>query len=114
VSVGFLLPVSMNHDEWRRLVLVLGGGGATIPIYKEASKRALDQLAPQVRTEQLPVPKDMDMQGLPPSVFHRFAVAYGLSFNEVNLPAFNLPHQVTPDRPRSVRGRPDNPTPDIG
>ena len=104
----------MNHDEWKRLVLVLGGGGATIPIYKEASKRAVEQLAPQVRVEQLPVPKDMNMQGLPPSVFHRFAVAYGLSFNEVNLPAFNLPHQVTPDRPRSVRGKPDNPTPDVG
>ena len=82
--------------------------------YKEASKRAVEQLAPQVRVEQLPVPKDMNMQGLPPSVFHRFAVAYGLSFNEVNLPVFNLPHQVTPDRPRSVRGKPDNPTPDVG
>jgi len=82
--------------------------------YKEASKRAVEQLAPQVRVEQLPVPKDMNMQGLPPSVFHRFAVAYGLSFNEVNLPVFNLPHQVTPDRPRSVRGKPNNPTPDVG
>jgi hypothetical protein len=104
----------MNHDEWRRLVLVLGGGGATIPIYKEASKRAVELLTPQVQVEQLPVPKDMNMQGLPISAFHRFAVAYGLSFNEVNLPAFNLPQEVSPDRPRAIVGKPENPTPDVG
>src|SRR5262249_20827940 len=71
----------MNHDEWRRLVLILGGGGATIPMYTDASKRAVELLAPHAHVEQLPVPKDMNMQGLPLSVFHRFAVAYGLSFN---------------------------------
>jgi hypothetical protein len=104
----------MNHDAWRKLVLVLGGGGAAISLYNDASKRALDLLAPNVHVEHLPVPEDMNMQGLPPSTFHRFAVAYGLSFNVVNLPDFNLPHQVTADRPRPIKGRPESVTPDVG
>ena len=104
----------MNHNEWKKLILVLGGGGAAIPVYNDASKRGVDLLAPNIHVEQLPVPKDMNMQGLLPSTFHRFAVAYGLSFNIVNLPDFNLPHQVTADRPRPIGGRPESITPDVG
>jgi hypothetical protein len=104
----------MNHTEWKKLVLVLGGGGAMLPVYNDASRRAVGLLAPNASVGQLPVPRDMNMQGLPSSVFHRFAVAYGLSFNTVNLPEFNLPHQVTADRPRQVGSRPESHTPDVG
>jgi hypothetical protein len=104
----------MNHSEWKKLILVLGGGGATHPMYDKASRQAVCQLAPNVHIQQLPIPKDMNMQELPSSVFHRFAVAYGLSFNKVNLPDFNLPGQVEPDRPRQLGGMPECATPDVG
>ena len=102
-----------NPVEWRHLTLLLGGGGSAIPLYERGSKAGLALLAPSASTANLPVPQDFKMSGLPSSVFHRFAVAYGLSFNVVDQD-FSLPSQVSDDQPPPFKGIPDNPTPDVG
>ena len=102
-----------NHDAWRGLTLLLGGGGSAIPLYESGSRAGVSLLAPEAASALLPVPHDFKMQGLPPAVFHRFAVAYGLSFNIVDQ-EFSLPSKTSDDKPQPVRGLPENPTPDVG
>ena len=102
-----------NHDAWRGLTLLLGGGGSAIPLYESGSRAGVSLLAPEAAAALLPVPHDFKMQGLPPAVFHRFAVAYGLSFNIVDQ-EFSLPSKTSDDKPQPVRGLPENPTPDVG
>ena len=82
-------------DPWHDLQLFIGGGGAKIPIYTNASKAAFGGLAKNLVSGVLPVPQDFNLMGLPKEVFHRFAVAYGLSFNVVNLADIGLPAQVS-------------------
>jgi len=107
-------PKEMNHDEWKRLVLILGGGGANLTTYKDASRKGVSLLAPNLAAEPLPVPTDLSLKALPSSEFARFAVAYGLSFNLANLPVFNMPKDVDADKPLARKVAPENPTPDVG
>ncbi|MEW5979984.1 MAG: hypothetical protein AB1898_29660 [Acidobacteriota bacterium] len=103
--------------RWHDLTLLTGGGGAGIPVYLESSRQALSRLATNLTVEKLQKPRDFDMSELPSTLFHRFAVAYGLSFNTVNLPQINLPHEVSPlslEEVHPFRGIPACPTPDVG
>jgi len=102
-----------NHDEWRQLTLLVGGGGSVIPLYADGSKAGVALLAPDAKLVALPAPKDLKISSLPSSAFHRLAGAYGLSFNVVDQD-FNLPSQVSDDEPPRFRGVGDNPTPDVG
>ena len=102
----------VNPAEWRDLTLLFGGGGSAIPLYERGSKAGVARLAPSASTASLPVPQDFKTS-LPSSVFHRFAVAYGLSFNVVDQD-FTLPSRVSDDQPMPFKGIPDNPTPDVG
>jgi hypothetical protein len=81
--------------HFRGLHLFLGGGGASIQVYSDASTKALSGLATNLTIEDLPVPQDFDMNGLPSKAFHRFAVAYGLAFNVTNLAEIALPDEVS-------------------
>lgn len=81
--------------HWRGLQLFLGGGGANVPLYSHASTKALKGLAIDLKIDELPVPQDFNMNGLPRKAFHRFAVAYGLSFNVVNLADIALPGEIS-------------------
>jgi hypothetical protein len=88
-------------DRWRDLKLVLGGGGASLITYRKAAKKAFSikeakehQEPPQ--TVELNVPNDFKMTYLSTTHFHRFAVAYGLSWGKVNLPEIVTPKEVKP------------------
>jgi hypothetical protein len=85
-----------NKGAWDDLVLLLGGGGCELLPYVNASQRAFGGLAERLTTEKLPVPQDLQMGGLPSVLFHRFAVAYGLSFDTIVLPEVGLPDEVAP------------------
>ena len=103
--------------QWKNLKLLTGGGGAEIPVYAESARRSFSTLATNLAVERLQKPKDFEMLELPHSHFHRFAVAYGLSFNTVNLPNISLPNEVSPlsfEDVHAFRGRPECPTPDVG
>ncbi len=84
-----------GSKDWKNLHLLIGGGGATIPVYSAASIKAFGEIAENLSAEELPVPADFNLNGLPKQAFHRFAVAYGLSFNQVNLPDVALPDEIS-------------------
>jgi hypothetical protein len=93
--------------NWKDLQLVVGGGGATIASYVTAAREAFS-LKGNVRkanlTEvRLDAPSDFEMGCLSRNVFHRFAVAYGLSFEEVNLPEIALAKDVKAQPPMPKR-----------
>jgi hypothetical protein len=88
---------------WQDLQLMIGGGGAKVPIYTEASKAAFSRLAENMAYGLLPVPQDFNLMGLPNQVFHRFAVAYGLSFDVPNLADIHLPAQISELKAEAIR-----------
>ena len=89
-----------NIDRWQDLKLVLGGGGSELSCYAEAANRAFtleDKKNPKLpETTILPKPDDFQMFGLPETKFHRFAVAYGLSHEIINLPEIIFTKDVAP------------------
>jgi hypothetical protein len=122
VKIGLqrLLKEAFQKEQqarpWQDLHLMIGGGGAKVPIYMDASKAAFSRLAENMTYDVLPVPQDFNLMGLPNEVFHRFAVAYGLSFDVPNLANINLPAQVSElaaDDIRPVRLIREAPTKDV-
>lgn len=100
----------------RDVPLFIGGGGSASPFYRSAvlSTYEANQLySTNVRRyslEDLLLPDELAMDGLPPEQFHRFAVAYGLSIPpeeaaEIGLPSDDI-DRPAPRRPR----RPDAPS----
>lgn len=102
-----------NNESWKGLHLFIGGGGATIQMYTDASTKAFRGLATNLMVEELPVPQDLEMKGLPKKMFHRFAVAYGLSFNVVNLAEIALPNEISNLTCENIRQIPEAPTKDV-
>jgi hypothetical protein len=93
-------------SRWENLRLILGGGGVSSPAYHQAALDAftLKYKPPLLPTIfPLPMPRDFLMAGLSPDYFHRFAVAYGLAFEYVNLREFALSGQVAALRLRDDR-----------
>lgn len=96
-----------NIDKWKDLKLILGGGGSKLKCYNEAANQAFSlknskkPILPE--TTILPKPDDFQMFGLPESEFHRFAVAYGLSYEIVNLPEMIFAKDVAPTRQPSAQ-----------
>jgi len=93
-------------SRWRNLHLVIGGGGASLPAYVTAARDAFklkdrpDDVDPTPLA--LEAPPDFEMGKLARTTFHRFAVAYGLSFQRPNLPEIALAHEVTCMRPENL------------
>ncbi len=89
--------------------LFVGGGGSLSRFYRKtiASTYTWNQLdrvnVRQYVLEQVPVPRDLDMHGLPREQFHRFAVAYGLSIPPGESGHLDLPSTVPPEKPRQPR-----------
>lgn len=97
-----------NIERWKGLKLVLGGGGSKLRCYKEAGNQAFslreskNSLPPQITI--LPKPGDFQMSGLSETEFHRFAVAYGLTYDISQLPRVILAKDVLPvSQPKSKR-----------
>ncbi len=89
-----------NLDRWKDLKLILGGGGSKLKCYKDAANQAFslkNSKKPTLpETSILPKPDDFQMSGLPEAEFHRFAVAYGLSYEIVKLPEMIFAKDVKP------------------
>ncbi len=81
-----------------KIRLVLGGGGASLKTYQAAatkaftSKHSTNPRPPEVTV--LRKPEKFQMSPLPSEEFHRFAVAYGLSFPLEDLPEHILVRDV--------------------
>ncbi len=84
---------------WHDLKLILGGGGASSSAYRNAAIEAFTlKNSPPKKPElvELPKPSDFQMNELSQRHFHRFAVAYGLSYRKVDLPQVVQASQVAP------------------
>lgn len=83
-------------DVWKGLKLILGGGGAGINAYRSAANNAFTMNGNLPKLSNLPIPDDFQLQGLPSESFHRFAVAYGVSFPYLDLPEVASSDDVKP------------------
>jgi hypothetical protein len=90
----------VGESRWSDLQLVIGGGGSTLASYINAAKVAFSLKGrgwgSNLTHLRLDAPPDFEMAPLSRQTFHRFAVAYGLSFHHVNLPEVVLAKEVTP------------------
>lgn len=102
--------------KWRDLQLIIGGGGASLPAYTNAAREAFtlkgNHRGGNLTHLSLDSPSDFEMGPLSRNAFHRFAVAYGLSFHHVNLPQVVLAKEVDPAGPGRVREPIEDPTKD--
>ena len=102
--------------KWSDLQLVIGGGGSSLPFYVDAAREAFTlkghHRGNNLTSVSLDAPSDFEMGRLSRKTFHRFAVAYGLSFHRVNLPDVVLAKDVNPAGPGRVRGPIEDPTKD--
>lgn len=88
-----------NIDRWKDLKLILGGGGSKLKCYREAANQAFSLKGKSPKPPEvtiLPKPDDFQMSGLPEAEFHRFAVAYGLSYEIARLPEMIFAKDVKP------------------
>lgn len=91
----------------QKIRLVLGGGGSGLATYQKAAQAAFtskSKVAPvEPEITVLRKPDDFSMSPLPEADFHRFAVAYGLSYPFEDLPKPILTKEVLPVQgPRKV------------
>lgn len=108
----------VGESHWTDLQLVIGGGGSSIPSYVTAATAAFSlkgRGGAIPRSVLLEAPSDFEMGKLSRKVFHRFAVAYGLSFPYASLPEVVLANEVEPMPPGGsgrIRGPITDPTQD--
>lgn len=82
-----------------KLKLVMGGGGSLIESYGTTARRAFSpkaQDAQLIEVSSLKIPRDFQMGTIPTEFFHRFAVAYGLSLNLIELPELVSASEIAP------------------
>lgn len=93
---------SRTSAQWGTLKLLIGGGGASAPLYQSAINQWFRQVSHfEPPRKQIPLPPDLKWPAdLPPAsqanAFRRFAVAYGLSFDRANLEDHRFPKDVRP------------------
>lgn len=106
----------IGEFNWKNLQLIVGGGGASLATYANAARDAFTQKGnhrgDNLIQVSLEAPPDFEMGRLSRNTFHRFAVAYGLSFSYVNLPDVVLAKEVDPCGSGRVRGPITDPTND--
>lgn len=89
-----------NADRWTDLKLILSGGGAVSPVYRNSSTLAfsLEHCKPShpPRLIDFKIPDDFQLGYLRQDQFHRFAVAYGLSLEESEQISFNGAESMQP------------------
>lgn len=90
----------------------IAGGGAWSNFYEkvvsEASRRCVrswDRVAP-LRKLRLPVPPQLANEDLTEEVFARLGVAFGLSFDSLDIGFIFPPHKIPDEEPRRVRASP--------
>lgn len=89
----------LDRKKMRPLVVFLGGGGAPSTWYQTAISSTYDKFQhfanqiPPYHLLQVAAPADLDMSGLVPNDFRRFAISYGLSIPFGEGPEIGLPSQ---------------------
>ena len=79
----------------------MGGGGSAIQSYGETARGAFSPKgldARPIEISQLKVPRDFQMGTISVEHFHRFAVAYGLSRELIELPELISASKIDPMR----------------
>ena len=91
------------------LRLFLCGGGSGSDVFQRAVDMATSNEGTRLSATPLPVPLNIEAQGLAAADFHRVAVAYGLGIYAANLGRIEPAAEVPDDEPleRRVRERPD-------
>jgi hypothetical protein len=90
--------------------LFVGGGGSLSSFYRRVvdstydDHRLEDANVRRYALAAIPQPRDLEMAGVTPEHFHRFAIAYGLSVPPEELPDVTLPSEQ--DRPGPRRKSP--------
>ena len=106
----------IGESNWKNLQLIIGGGGASLATYANAAIDAFtlkgSHRGDNLTKVLLEAPPDFQMGRLSRNTFHRFAVAYGLSFSYVNLPDVVLAREVDSAGSGRVRGPITDPTND--
>jgi len=85
----------------------LGGGGKLSAYYQDTINATYDAFSlsstdiPRYNMLDIPYPTDLNMKGISQEHFHRFAIAYGLSIPDYQVPELRLPRefQETPPLP---------------
>lgn len=86
-------------ETWTQLKLVMGGGGSSIKSYGDTARQAFSPKLKDsklIEFSELKVPRDFQMGSIPPNSFHRFAVAYGLSRDLIELPEMVSSKNISP------------------
>lgn len=97
----------IRRRQWRELKLIIGGGGAETPLYRQAVNRWCQKFYDfQPEPRPIPLPTDLRWPSSIPEpqhehLFRRFSVAYGLSFDRANLEDHRFPSEVLPLDPPS-------------
>jgi len=96
----------IRPHQWHNLKVLIGGGGAHTPLYRNAVNRWFEQ-ADHLQPEPRPIPLPSDLRwpsNIPEAsrakLFARFSVAYGLSFDRANLEDHRTPDEIAPLPPR--------------
>ncbi|MCU0549775.1 MAG: hypothetical protein MUC48_10555 [Leptolyngbya sp. Prado105] len=87
------------------LAILIGGGGGQTAFYQQAITSTYQDFQhknagiPEYDVRSLPLPKDLETNGISDREFHRFAVAYGLSIPDGEQPQIRLPSQMEQIKP---------------
>jgi hypothetical protein len=102
-----------NARAWETGVpIFLSGGGAHLPFYSTVAKNASERcersfrVAP-LRIQRLPVPTDLQNDDITEDLFLRMAVAYGLSYDSLDIGETVPPHMIDDVPPPSQRPLPE-------
>jgi tetratricopeptide (TPR) repeat protein len=93
------------HGSKTTLDILIGGGGGQTLFYERAIKSTHQDFQhaqsgiPEYKVGSLPMPKDLETNGVEHHEFHRFAVAYGLSIPEGEQPEIRLPSTMEQTKP---------------
>lgn len=101
--------VALQEHHMVPLIIFLGGGGAGSKWYQQTiastykTNQQVNAGIPPYQLDEVPSPADLEMNGLDPHAFRRFAIAYGLSVPYSEGPEVGLPSQFMELERPSVR-----------
>lgn len=113
-SIAYSKEKLINRNQMNRIAVIFGGGGnckipyesGVLGMYEYALFRQ-DEIETRRRNGDrfdigMPTPRDLRLQANQSSWMNRLSVAYGLSFEQGQLAAFKLPHEVAKPNPDEV------------
>ena len=113
-SIAYSKEKLVNRNQMNRITVIFGGGGHCKNPYESGVMQMYEH--PLFRKEDIenrkrnrdrfdigmPTPRDLQLQSSQARWMNRLSVAYGLSFEQGQLAAFKLPHEVENPTPEEV------------